>query len=72
MMMKNESSECAEKYSLELNVQSENLLPTFFDNQCEANAITERFFEYLRITHGTVCDDAVYSVNGIILTETVI
>ena len=52
-------------FPLKLNEQHENLTEGFIDNQNGANAITDRFFEYLRKVNGATHDDSVYTVNGI-------
>ena len=48
----------------ELNTQCENLSDEFWENQREAKAITDRFYEYLIETYGATYDASVYAVNG--------
>ncbi|MBR4731212.1 MAG: hypothetical protein IK081_00425 [Lachnospiraceae bacterium] len=64
-IMKKNVPETYAIFPRKMNESCENLPEGFENYQMEANAITNRFFEYLRETKGATHDNSVYTVNGI-------
>ena len=60
-----DTAKAEDSFYLKMNEQCENLPEGFFDNQREANEITDKFFKSLSRKNGWTEDPAAYTVNGL-------